>query len=164
MNATHNPQAAADQARDAYRNVTAQLGLLGLNTAIPEGVRALAEKTVAQNCQVYDRSSDAFDASVATFEKTFDAAGEGAAAFNRKIIDISRRNLNSVFDLATSLAGAKNLADIVELQTDHWQKQIDALTAQAEEVRALSTKVVAAAGAPLKEQVKRGVETLAGGA
>jgi hypothetical protein len=92
MNATHNPQAAADQARDAYRNVTAQLGLLGLNTAIPEGVRALAEKTVAQSRQVYDRSSDAFDASVATFEKTFDAAGEGAAAFNRKIIDISRRN------------------------------------------------------------------------
>ena len=48
MNDTHNPRAAADQARDTYRNVTAQLGLLGLNTAIPEGVRALAEKTVAQ--------------------------------------------------------------------------------------------------------------------
>jgi hypothetical protein len=141
MTATQNPQAAAAQARDAYRNVTAQLGLLslGLNTAIPEGVRALAEKTV---------------------EKTFDAAGQGAAAFNRKIIDISRRNLNSVFDLATSLAGAKNLADIVELQTDHWQKQIGALTAQAEEVRALSSKVAAAAGAPLEEQVKRGVDKL----
>ena len=160
MNATHKSQAAADQARDAYRNVTAQLGLLGLNTAIPEGVRALAEKTVAQSRQVYDRSSDAFDASVATFEKTFDAAGQGAAAFNRKIIDISRRNLTSVFDLATSLAGAKNLADIVELQTDHWQKQIDVLTAQAEEVRTLSSKVAAAAGAPLEEQVKRGVDEL----
>ena len=160
MNATHNPRAAADQARDAYRNVTAQLGLLGLNTAIPEGVRALAEKTVAESRQVYDRSSDAFDASVATFEKTFDAAGQGAAAFNRKIIYISQRNLNSVFDLATSLAGAKNLADIVELQTDHWQKQIDILTAQAEEVRALSSKVAAAAGAPLEEQVTRGVDKL----
>ena len=160
MNATHNPQAAADQARDAYRNVTAQLGLLGLNTAIPEGVRALAEKTVAQTRQVYDRSSDAFDASVATFEKTFDAAGQGAAAFNRKIIDISRRNLNSVFDLATSLAGAKDLADIVELQRAHWQKQWGTLTSQAEEVRALATKVAAAAGEPLKEQVKRGVDEL----
>jgi hypothetical protein len=28
-----------------------------------------------------------------TFEKSFDAAGQGAAAFNRKIIDIARRNL-----------------------------------------------------------------------
>ena len=159
MNATHNPQAAADQARDAYRNVTAQLGLLGLNTAIPEGVRALAEKTVAQTRQVYDRSSDAFEASVATFESSFDAAGQGAAAFNRKIIDISRRNLSSVFDLATSLAGAKDLADIVELQAAHWQKQFGALTSQAEEVRELSTKVAAAAGAPL-EQVKRSVDEL----
>ena len=51
MTATYNPQAAADQARDAYCNVTAQLGLLGLNTAIPQGVRALAEKSVARTRQ-----------------------------------------------------------------------------------------------------------------
>jgi phasin len=145
MNATFNPRAAADQARDAYRNVTARLGVLDLNPTIPEGVRALAEKTVAQTRQVYDRSSDTFDASVATFEKTFDAAGKNATAFYRKIIDISRRNLNSVFDLATSLAGAKDLAEIVELQRAHWQKQWGTLTSQAEEVRALSSKVAAAA-------------------
>ena len=48
MAATFNPQAAADQARNAYRNVTAQLGLLALDTAIPEAVRALDEKTVSQ--------------------------------------------------------------------------------------------------------------------
>jgi phasin len=160
MNATHNPQAAADQARDAYRNVTAQLGLLGLNPAIPEGVRSLAEKTVSQTRQVYDRSSDALDAAVATFEQTFDAAGQNAAAFNRKIIDISRRNLDSVFDLATSLAGAKDLVDIVELQRAHWQKQFAALKSQAEEVCALATMVAAAAGEPLNEQVKRGVDEL----
>ena len=160
MNATHKSQAAADQARDAYRNVTAQLGLLGLNTAIPEGVRALAEKTVAQSRQVYDRSSGAFDASVATFERTFDAAGQGAVAFNRKIIDIAQRNVNSGFDLAKSLAGAKNLSEMVELQAAYWQKLLGALTSQAEEVRALSAKVAAAAGEPLKEQVKRGVDGL----
>ena len=155
MNATHNSRAVADQARDAYRNVTAQLGLLGLNTAIPEGVRALAEKTVAQSRQVYDRSSDAFDASVATFEKTFDAAGQGAAAFNRKFVDLARRNVDASFDLATSLAGAKDLADMVELQAAFWRKQFDALTAQAEEVRTLSIKVTAAAAEPIKSQMER---------
>jgi hypothetical protein len=65
-------------------------------------------------------------------EKSFDAAGQGAAALNRKIIEIAQRNLNSGFDLARSLAGAKNLAEIVELQAAYWQKQMDALTAQAE--------------------------------
>ena len=84
MSATSNPQTATEQARKNYRDVTTQLGLLGLSTAIPEGVRALAEKTLAQTRQVYDRSSDAFNASVATFEKSFDAAGQGAAAFNAR--------------------------------------------------------------------------------
>ena len=111
--------------------------------------------------QVYDGSSDAFDASVATFEKTFDAAGQGAAAFNRKIIDISRRNLNSVFDLATSLAGAKDLADIVELQRAYWQNQFGALASQAEEVRGLSTKITADAAEPIKSQIARGADGLA---
>ena len=44
MNATSNPQAAIDQARKNYRDVTTQLGHLGLDPAIPEGVRDLAEK------------------------------------------------------------------------------------------------------------------------
>ena len=154
MNA--NPQAAAEQARKTYRDVAAQLSHLGLDTAIPEGVRALAEKAVAQTRELYDRSKDAFDASLTTFERSFDAAGQGAAAFNRKIVDIARRNVDASFDLATSLAGAKKLTDIVELQSAFWRKQFGVLTSQAEEVRVLSTKVTADAG----EQVKRGVDEL----
>jgi phasin len=160
MTATHNPQAAADQARASYRDVTAQLGRLGLDTAIPEGVRALAEKSVTQTREAYDRSADAFEASVATFERSFDAAGQGAAAFNRKIVNIARRNVNSGFDLAKSLAGAKNLADMVELQAAYWRKQFDILTAQAEEVRALSTKVTADATEVIKARVTNGMDEL----
>jgi phasin len=150
MAATFNPQAAADQARNAYRNVTAQLGLLALDTAIPEALGALAEKTAGQTREACDSSKDALEASIATFERSFDAAGWGAAAFNHKIIDIARRNLNSGVDLANSLAGAKNLAEIVELQAAYWRKQFSALTAQAEKVPALSTKVAADAGELLK--------------
>jgi hypothetical protein len=79
-------------------------------------------------------------------------------AFNRKIIEIAQRNVNSGFDLAKSLAGAKNLAEAMELQGAYWRKQFGALAAQAEEVRALSTEMAAAASEPLKEQVKRGAE------
>ena len=153
MNA--NPQAAAEQARKTYRDVAAQLGHLGLDTAVPEGVRALAEKAVAQTREVYDRSKDAFDASLTTFERSFDAAGQGAAAFNRKIVDVARRNVDASFDLAKSLAGAKKLTDIVELQAVYWRKQFEVLTAQAEEVRGLSTKLTAAAAEPIKAHVTR---------
>ena len=140
MTATFNPQAAAEQARKNYRDVTTQLGHLGLNASVPEAVRAMAEKSVAQTREVYDRSKDALDASVATFERTFDAAGQGAVAFNRKIIDLAHRNVNSGFDLAKSLAGAKNLSDIAEVQATYWRKMFATLTSQAEEVRALSNQ------------------------
>jgi phasin len=158
MTATHNPRAAADQARAAYRKTTDQLGNLGLDTAVPEGVRALAEKAVAQSREAYDRSLDALDASLTTFERSFDAAGQGAAAFNRKIVDHARRNVDASFDLAASLAGAKDLVDMVELQAAFWRKQFGVLTTQAEEVRALSTKVTAAAAEPIKSQMARGVD------
>ena len=158
MTATHNPQAAADQAPAAYRKTTDQLGNLGLDTAVPEGVRALAEKAVAQTREFCDRSMEAFDASVTAFERSFDAAGKGAAMFNRKIIDIARRNVDSNFDLATSLAGAKDLYDIVKLQAANWRKQVDALTAQAEEVRVLSLKVTADAAERIKSQMARGAD------
>ena len=152
MNANYNPQTAAEQARKNYRDAMIP------DTSVPEAVRAMAEKAVDQSREVYDRSKDALDASVATLERTFDAAGQGAVAFNRKIIDIAQRNVNSGFDLAKSLAGAKKLSEMVELQAAYWQKLSGEITSQAEEVRALSTKLAAAAGEPLKEQVQRGVD------
>ena len=158
MTPPHDPQAAAAEARANYRDVTARLGLLGFDTAIPESVRALAENTVDQTREAYDRSTDAFAASVARFEKSFDAAGQGAAAFNRKIISIARRNVLTSFDLAKSLAGAKNFADMVEMHAAYWRKQIGTLTAQAEEVRELSTKVTADATEAIKAHMARGVD------
>jgi phasin len=119
-------------------------------------VRALAESTVDQTREAYDRSTDAFEASVATFEKSFDAAGRGAAAFNRKIVDIAQRNLGSGFDLAKSLAGAKTLTDMVEVQAAFWRKQFGTMTAQAEEVRELSTKMTADAAEAIKAHMANG--------
>ena len=153
-----NAQAAADHARAEHRHTMDQLGNLGLDTAVPEGVRALAEKSVAQTREAYDRSWDAFDASVMTFERSFASAGQEAIAFNRKIVDIARRNIDASFDLATSLAGAKNLADIVQRQSAFWRQQFSVLTAQAEEVRALSTRATADAAGSIRAKLARGQE------
>jgi phasin family protein len=120
----------------------------------------MAEKSVAQTREVYDRSKDALDASIAIFEKTFDAAGQGALAFNRKIIDLAHRNVNSGFDLAKSLAGAKNLSDIAEVQAAYWRKMFATLTSQAEEVRALSTKVTADAAEPINAHVTNAMDEM----
>ena len=51
-------------------------------------------------------------------------------------------------------------SDIVQVQTAYWQKQFSALTAQAEEVRALSTKAAADTAEPIKAHVTNGMNEL----
>ena len=52
------------------------------------------------------------------------------------------------------------LAAMVELRATHWRKQLSALSAQAEEVRALSTKVAADMAAPIQAHVTRSLDEL----
>ena len=160
MNATYSPQDAANQARDAFRKSAEQFEKLSLETTVPESVRALAEKTVTQTREAYEKGKDALEEAVDSLERSFDAAGQGATAFNRKLIDLSQRNLNSAFDLAKSLAGAKNLAEIVELQSAFIRRQFDVFASQANEIRALSTKIAADTTEPIKSQVSRSFDQL----
>ena len=97
----------------------------------------------------YERSKEALESVRESWERSFDA-GHGAVALNRKVIDIAQRNINSSFDLAKGLAGAKNLAEAMELHGAYWRKQLDALATQGEEMRALSTKITTATTEPLK--------------
>jgi hypothetical protein len=66
------------------------------------------------------RVKDALEAVFESWERSFDAANQGTVALNRKFIDIA-----SSFDLAKSLAGAKNLAEAMELHGTYWRKQLD---------------------------------------
>jgi phasin len=123
-------------------------------------MRALVEKNIAQTRELYERSKEAFEAVVESWERTFDAGGQGAVALNRKVIDITQRNINSGFEFAKSLAGAKNLSEAMELQASFWRKQLGTLGAQAEEVRTLSTQVTADVTEPIKAHVARGRDEL----
>jgi hypothetical protein len=140
------PKVATEKARnaqsEAFRDVQ-----------VPSSMHALAERNVAQTRELYERSKNTLRAVLDSWEKSFGAAGEGAVALNHKIIDIAERNINTSFDLAANLAGTKNLADIIELQAAYWRKQLGDLSAQAEELRALSTKVTSNVAEPIRAQV-----------
>jgi hypothetical protein len=89
---------------------------MALDTPLPEAMRAVAEKNVAQTREVFERSKDALETALETVERSFDALGQGTTALNHKVIDIAQRNIKSGFDLAVSLTAAKNLAEVIELQ------------------------------------------------
>src|SRR5512143_3747028 len=157
MSDTYTPQAAAEQARDAFRKAAKEFEALKIDTTVPESVRALAEKTVNQSREAYERGKELEEA-IDALERSFDAAGQGATAFNRKLIDLYQRNLNSAFDLAKKLAGAKTLGEIVELQSAFIRSQFDVFASQASEIRALTTKIAADTTEPIKHQVTKTFE------
>ena len=152
------PQEAAEQITETFKTATKEFEVMKLDATVPESVRALAENTVNQARDAYERGKDALEESIDALERSFDAAGQGATAYNRKLIDIAQRNLNSCFDLAKSMAGAKNVAEIIELQSAFIRSQFDVFAGQAGEIRALTTKIAADTSEPIKEQVTRSFE------
>jgi hypothetical protein len=139
---TFDPQLAADAAREAYRKTMAQFDL-ALEAPVPENVRAMAEKAVVHTRDVYERSKDRLESDLETLERTIDAAGQGATTLNRKVIDIAQRNVNSGFELAKSLTGARRISEMVEVQAGYWRSQPNILAKQAEELATLSKTVLA---------------------
>ena len=103
---------------------------------VPSSMQALTERNVVQTRELYERSKNTLHAVLEGMEKSCD----GAVALNRKIIDIAEHNVTAGFDLAMSLAGAKNLAEVMNLQAAYWRTQFGNLSAQAEELRTLSKK------------------------
>ncbi len=154
------PQEAAEKITESFNTAAKEFESLKLDTTVPESVRLLAEKTVNQTREAYERGKELLEESIDALERSFDAAGQGATAFNRKLIDIAQRNLNSGFDLAKNLAAAKNLGEIVELQSAFIRSQFDVFASQAGEIRALTTKIAADTTEPIKDQVSRTMETV----
>jgi hypothetical protein len=95
----------------------------------------LAESGVIQTREVYERSKHALQAVLESWQMSFGAAGRGVS---RRMINVAGRNITATLDLATGLAGAKNLADAMASYSNYWRRIIN-LDAQAEEARAAST-------------------------
>jgi len=157
------PQARIAEARDAAPKPAPKVTTEKASNAhsdafrdpqVPNSMRALAERNVAHTRELYDRAKNTFHVLLESFEKSCG----GAVALNHKIIDIVERNVSSGFDLAMSLAGAKNLAEVTNLQAAFWRKQFGNFSAQAGELRTLSTKVAASGTEPMKAQVTLGTD------
>jgi len=87
MNIALNREATVDKSHEASNS---QFEALTLDTAFSAAVRELAETSVAQTREAYERSKNALEAAVDTMARAFDALGQGAAALNRKIIEIAQ--------------------------------------------------------------------------
>ena len=100
------------------------------------------------------------EAVLSAFPKTFEAAAQGALLLHREMIDIAQRNVNASFSFLRRLAGTKNVGERLDLQATYWRNQSDALMGQAEELRALTTKVAADMAGPFDARVPSSIHDM----
>jgi hypothetical protein len=112
---------AAETVRESHRLIDAQFEPFR-RSQVPDIVCVLAERNVVQARELYESSKTTLKAVSESWQQSFGAAGQGAMTLNRRVADLAERNINSGFDLATDLAGARNLADVMELQATYWRR------------------------------------------
>ena len=81
------------------------------------------------------------------FQKNMSASPWAGAELNKKVADYAQQNIGAAFEFAQKLTQAKDLQDLVRIQTEFLQTQMKSLTEQAKDLSETATK---AAAGPLK--------------
>jgi phasin len=118
---------------------------------IPTAFREIAEKSVSQAKENYEKLKSAAEKATDVLEDTYATATKGVSDYGLKVIEAARVNTNSAFDFASQLMTVKSFSEVVELSTAHSRKQFETLTAQSKELAAIAQKVATDTAEPVKE-------------
>jgi len=101
---------------------------------IPNEMRAFAEKSVDQARKAFDSFMSAAHGTAAALEGQAKAVRKGSEDVRQRAMAFAEQNVTSSFDFAHRLVRAKDLQEVIALQTDYVQAQIKTLTEQAKEL------------------------------
>ena len=101
---------------------------------IPPEMRALAEKSVEQAKQAVESFISAAHHTATTLEGQAETARKGAKDVGQKAIDFAGQNIASSFELAQKLVHAKDMQEMLELQSSYIKTQMQVLSEQAKEL------------------------------
>jgi phasin len=128
---------------------------------VPAAFREIAEKSVSQAKETYEKMKSAAEEATDVIEDTYATASKGASEYGLKLIEASRENANAAFDYASELVTAKSVSEVIELSTAHLRKQFDAYSTQAKELAALAQKIATESAEPIKEGVSKAFKKVA---
>jgi phasin len=150
----HTKETAKKSAKPAAPSAAAPI-FEAATIEFPEACREMAEKGVEQAKEGYARLKSAAEDATDMVEDSYLSATRGATEFNQKAIETMRTNVNSSFDYARELLGAKSFSEAMELSATHMRRQFESLTAQAKDFSALAQKVTAESAEPIKASVSK---------
>lgn len=119
----------------------------------PAAFREIAEKSVAQAKENYEKMKTAAEEATELLEDTYATASKGCSGYGLKLIETARANSNAAFDLLGQLLSAKSYSEMVELYTAYLRAQFDMLTAQAKALADHAQKVATETVEPVKESI-----------
>ena len=102
----------------------------------PEQARALAEKNVEQASAAYGQFMDAMSQALGMWWGALPAneMTSGFKAVQERALRFAKQNSDAAFQLASSLANARDVQDVVALQTQYAQAQMHTYALQAQEL------------------------------
>jgi phasin len=103
---------------------------------VPEPIRELAEKNVAQARAAYGQFMDAMVQAVEMWSRAM-PSNEVTAGFKvaqERAIRFAKQNAEACFALASELANAKNIQDMLAIQSRYAQTQMQTYALQAQEL------------------------------
>ena len=103
---------------------------------VPEPIRELAEKNVAQARAAYGQFIDAMAQAMEMWSRAL-PSNEVTAGFKvaqERAIRFAKQNAEACFALASELANAKNIQDMLAIQSRYAQTQMQAYALQAQEL------------------------------
>jgi phasin len=122
---------------------------------VPAAFREMAEKSVAQARDGYEKMKAAAEEATDMLEDSYATASKGATEYTLRALEAARDNANAAFDFASELLAVKSLSDVVELTGTHARKQFEALSTQAKELSALAQKVATESSEPFQSGLSK---------
>ena len=102
---------------------------------IPTEMRDFAERSVAQARKAFEGFMGAVQKTATAIEPAAsNPALSGAKDVSTKAVTFAESNVNAAFDLAEKLVHAKDVQEVLALQTEYLKAQMEAIQAQAKEL------------------------------
>ena len=101
---------------------------------IPKDMRAMAEASLNQARQTFEKFLTGAQATAGTIEERGASVRAGAKDINSKAIAYAEKNVQASLNYAESLLKAKDLTEVMRLHGEYVQAQMRALAEQASEM------------------------------
>ncbi len=104
---------------------------------IPNEMRDFAEKSVDQARKAFEGYMDAAQQAAGKLETSAQAVGVGAKDATSKAVTFASHNVNAAFELAQKLVSARDIQQVLAIQTEFAKTQLAAIQKQAQELAAM---------------------------